>query len=65
MNLIAAQALVVGIVMGVVVGILAAPTCGISAVGWLLMLFWAYKAYQGELITIPMVTDFVKNQGWA
>jgi uncharacterized membrane protein len=29
------------------------------------MWYWAYKAYKGELITIPVVTDFVKNQGWA
>jgi uncharacterized membrane protein len=28
-------------------------------------IYWGYKAYQGEYVTIPVVTDFVKNQGWA
>ncbi len=27
-------------------------------------LYLAYKAYQGEYIEIPVVTDFVKQQGW-
>lgn len=29
------------------------------------LLFLAYKAFQGESIVIPVITDFVKNQGWA
>jgi uncharacterized membrane protein len=60
-----AQALVLGIIMIVVVPILAAFTCGIGAILWLIMLYWAYKAYQGQYVTIPVVTDFCKNQGWA
>ena len=60
-----AQALVMGIIMIVVVPILATFTCGIGAIVWLIMLYWAYKAYQGQYVTIPVVTDFCKNQGWA
>jgi len=60
-----AQALVMGVIMIVVVPILAAFTCGIGAILWLIMLYWAYKAYQGQYVTIPVVTDFCKNQGWA
>jgi uncharacterized protein len=60
-----AQALVMGIVMAVVVPIIAVPTLGCGSLVWLIMLFWAYKAYQGEMITIPVVSDFVKNRGWA
>jgi uncharacterized membrane protein len=60
-----AQALVMGVIMIVVVPILAAFTCGIGAILWLIMLYWAYKAYQGEYVTIPVITDFVKKQGWA
>jgi uncharacterized membrane protein len=60
-----AQALVLGIIMIVVVPILAAFTCGIGAILWLIMLYWAYKAYQGQYITIPVITDFCKKQGWA
>jgi uncharacterized membrane protein len=28
------------------------------------MLYYAYKAYQGEYFVIPMVTDFMKQQKW-
>ena len=60
-----AQALVMGVIMIVVVPILATFTCGIGAILWFIMLYWAYKAYQGQYVTIPVVTDFCKNQGWA
>lgn len=60
-----AQALVMGIVMAVLVPIIAGVTLGCGAIIWFIMLYWAYQAYQGKLITIPVVTDFVKNQGWA
>jgi uncharacterized protein len=33
--------------------------------GLILQLYWAYKAYQGEMVNIPVLTDFIKNQGWA
>jgi len=63
-----AQALVAGIVLDVVLMILTTVTCGIGAIlfiAWVVMLYWAYKAYQGEYVTIPVITDFVKNQKWA
>jgi uncharacterized membrane protein len=59
------QALVMGIVMAVLVPVIAGVTLGCGAIIWFVMLFWAYQAYQGKLVTIPVVTDFVKNQGWA
>ena len=31
---------------------------------WGIGVFWGIKAYQGEYVTIPVITDFVKNQGW-
>ncbi|MGB5933511.1 MAG: DUF4870 domain-containing protein [Anaerolineae bacterium] len=27
-------------------------------------LYYAYLAYQGQYFDIPVVTDFIKNQGW-
>jgi len=30
-----------------------------------LVIYYAVKAYNGEYIEIPIITDFVKNQGWA
>lgn len=32
---------------------------------WLVFVYWAYKAYQGEMVNIPVVTNFIKGQGWA
>jgi uncharacterized membrane protein len=55
------QALVAGIAYLVITGV----TLGCGAVLFVVFLFWAYKAYQGEFIEIPVITDFVKNQGWA
>ena len=62
-----AQALVAGIVLDVILMILTTVTCGIGAilfVLWFVMLYWAYKAYQGEYVTIPVITDFCKKQNW-
>jgi uncharacterized membrane protein len=59
------QALVAGIVVSVLSSVVASFTCGAGFIVWLLMFYWAYQAYQGKLITIPVVTDFVRNQGWA
>jgi len=60
-----AQALVWGIliVLVSVVGVvcLFAP----SFIMWLIGVYWGIKAYQGEHVNIPVITDLVKNQGWA
>ena len=31
---------------------------------WFVTLYWAYQAYQGIWIEIPVITDFIKGQGW-
>ena len=60
-----AQALVWGILIVLIsiVGVvcLFAP----SLVMWLIAVYWGIKAYQGEHVNIPVITDLVKNQGWA
>jgi len=58
------QALVVGIILAILVPIIAIFTLGCGAILWLIMFYWAYKAYQGEWFEIPIVTDFVMKQGW-
>ena len=62
-----AQALAWGVVLWVVTFILSFVLIGICVglAGFALQLYWGYKAYQGEYINIPVITDFVKNQGWA
>jgi len=63
----AMQALVWGIVYIVIgaatsfifVGLCVLPVC------WILSIYWAIQAYGGKYINIPVITNFVKNQGWA
>lgn len=59
------QALILGVLLSIVLPFIGALTLGCGFVIGLIMWFWAYKAYQGEYINVPVVTDFVKNQGWA
>jgi uncharacterized protein len=53
------------LVATVVLSILSAVTCGFGAVLFLIMLWWAYQAYQGQNVNIPLISDFIRNQGWA
>jgi uncharacterized membrane protein len=61
------QGLVLGVVVGVLSGVLSAVIVGICVglAGYVYMLYVGYKAYQGETVTVPFVTDFIKKQGWA
>ncbi len=62
------QALIWGVVVWVV-SLVTSPVFGLGCLVWLvaivLQIYWAYQSYQGKLISIPVLTDFVKNQGWA
>ncbi len=33
--------------------------------GLVMSVIWGIKAYNGETVEIPVITDFVKNQGWS
>ena len=61
------QALIWGVVLYVIVAITSAFIVGLCIwpIGLIIQLYWAYQAYQGKLVTIPLLTDFIKNQGWA
>jgi uncharacterized protein len=63
------QALVWGVVAYILITIgyalFVVPGCIIS-IGYAIMtIMWAIKANKGEYVTIPVITNFVKNQGWA
>ena len=53
------------LVVSVVLSIISTVTCGFGAVLFLVMLWWAYQAYMGQNINIPMISDFIRKQGWA
>jgi len=61
------QALIWGVVFYVVVSVTSAFLIGLCLwpLGLILQIYWGYKAYQGEYVSIPVVTNFVKNQGWS
>lgn len=52
-------------VIGIVVSVV---TLGIGTICfpvlWLVSLWPAYKSYQGEYMEIPVITNFIRNQGW-
>jgi uncharacterized membrane protein len=55
-------------IQSLVLGVLAyllTPLCGIGLLVAVYMLYLAYQAYQGKEEKVPVVTDFIRNQGWA
>jgi len=67
----AMQALVWGVIWvvvgGIISGVLAFVFIGlcIPPLLWILSIYWGIQAYQGKYVNIPLVTNFVKQQGWA
>ena len=53
------------LVATVVLSILATVTFGCGSILFLVMFWWAYQAYQGQDVKVPMISDFIRNQGWA
>ena len=46
-----------------VVGILLSFLC-VGVIILLAMFYYAFKAYQGERVNIPVLTEFAEKQGW-
>ena len=65
----AVQSIAASVAVWIVVAIIATVTLGFGGLCaplvWLVFLYWAYQAYQGQMVNIPVVTNFIKNQGWA
>jgi uncharacterized protein len=62
-----AQALVVGII-NVILGVALGWTLFLSCVPvlvWFACVYWGVQAYNGKYVEIPVISNFVKNQGWA
>ena len=53
------------IAVTVLISIIATVTFGCGAILIFAQLYWAYQAYQGQDVKIPMISDFIRNQGWA
>jgi uncharacterized membrane protein len=65
----AVQSIIFNIAVYVLIFIVSAVTLGFGAICapllWLVTLWPAYDSYQGNYTEIPVVTNFIKNQGWA
>jgi uncharacterized protein len=60
------QALALGVIQVVLWAL--SFTCVTAILGLLLFvaqIYWGIQAYNGNYVTIPVVTDFIKRQGWA
>ena len=53
------------IATGIAIYILTAVTLGCGGILFLAMFWWAYQAYTGQDVRIPVISDFLRNQGWA
>jgi len=63
----AVMSLVVVVVITILVAIISAITCGIGAIlvlAYIYPIYLGIKAFQGEWVEVPYVTDFCKKQGW-
>jgi uncharacterized membrane protein len=62
---------VVSLVLGAVGSVLSAVLSAVIVGCFVGLAYFVYaiilgiKAYKGEWVTVPWLTDFVKNQGWA
>ena len=54
---------VISIILGVL-GVVLSWAC-IGILVWLYAIYLGIKSYQGEWVEVPVISDFVRNQGWA
>jgi uncharacterized membrane protein len=54
---------VVSIILGILVAVLSWACIGVLV--WFYAIYLGIKSYQGELVEVPLISDFVRNQGWA
>ena len=54
---------IVSIILGALTIVLSGICIG--PLFWIYAIYVGIKSYQGEWVEVPVITDFVKNQGWA
>ena len=64
----AVQALAFNVVLYILIFIVSAVTLGFGAICapllWLVTLWPAFDSYKGNYTEVPVITNFIKNQGW-
>ena len=65
----AVQSLIFNVVLWVLIFIISTVTLGFGAICapllWLVSFWPAYDSYQGHYTELPVITNFMKKQGWA
>ena len=59
------QSLLAGILLALTLPLIIIASLGIGGLVWLILPYWAIKAYGGETITIPWISHYIEEQGWA
>ena len=54
-------------VQALILGLVTLVTSGfcVGILVWFYAIYCGIQAYGGKMVTIPVITDLVKNQGWA
>jgi uncharacterized protein len=55
---------IVSIVLGLALIPVAIVTLGCGAIVYLVFFWWAFEAYNGRVVEIPVISDWVRRQGW-
>jgi len=55
---------VLSLATGVILIPLSIVTLGLAALLYLIFFYWAYQAYQGKRVEVPLVSNWVRQQGW-
>ncbi len=54
-------------IQALILGIIAVVTSSfcVGILVWFYQVYLGFQAYNGKQVVVPVITDFVKNQGWA
>ncbi len=57
------------LIWGVLMYVIGSVTSFLLCIPWIVMLaltlYWAYQAYQGKTVEIPVISKLARDQGWA
>ena len=55
---------VLSLVTGAALLVLSIATFGLAALAYLVFFWWAYQAFQGQIVEVPLISDWIRGQGW-
>jgi hypothetical protein len=55
---------IVSLALGLALIPISVITLGCGALVYLVFFWWAFEAYNGKVVEIPVISDWVRQQGW-